>query len=118
MELTMNVGIGGAICGLMGWMMRVSKRYRSNPAQGWGVGLLFGLGMLVPFGALIPMSAAAEIPIWVANLWLGATLTYQASVGVLYFKYRSAGSLAKVPVKESLKVGYGSMELSDISPAA
>lgn len=118
MESTMNVGIGLAICGLMGWMMSSSKRYRSNPTLGLGRGLLFGLGMLVPFVALIPIRAAAEIPFWVANLWLGATVTYQVSVGVLYFKHRTSAASAKVPAKESLKVNYGSMELSEISPAA
>ncbi len=117
MELTMDVGIGLAICGLMGWMMSSGKRYRSNPAQGLGRGLLFGLGILVPFVALIPL-LATETPFWVANLWLGATVVYQASVGVLFIKHRASTTSAKVPAKESLKVSYGSIGLNEISPAA
>lgn len=118
MEVAMNVCIGLAICGLMGWMMSSGARYRSRPAEGLGKGLLFGLAMLLPFLAMVPLLFASETALWVANLWLVTTIVYQASLGMLFVKHRASKATAKVPVKESLKVNYGSIGLSDITPAA
>lgn len=117
MELTMDIAIGFAICGMMGWMMSSGKRYRSNPAQGLIRGLLFGLGMLVPFLALVPL-LATETPVWMANLWLGATVLYQGSLGALFIRHRASTASTRTPAKESLKVSYGSIGLNDITPAA
>ena len=121
MELVSDIGIGAAICGMMGWMMSVGARYRKAPARGFGMGVLFGLLMLVPMVALLPFYFWPETPGWVDNVWIVGTLFYEVSLWMTFVKYRAvATNSTKVEAKESTKIGYATMGFlkNDISPAA